>query len=94
MWNQNSNLKDKNGKEIHDGDVIQYGDNQRWAKLNARVCFVEGCFGVIETLVIDGEKTNTSRIQTLMWVVENNPTEIIGNIYESKHLLDNINTKV
>jgi uncharacterized phage protein (TIGR01671 family) len=82
---QFTGLKDKNGKEIYEEDVIKYGDRL------AVVRFDNGGFGVA------GETPDKDGIvfgQRFLFLdvlgdegVEG--TEIIGNIYENANLLTN-----
>ena len=71
---QYTGLKDKNGKEIFEGDIIEY-ENFDGTKSIGIVEFKKGGFCLI---LEDGLKT------TIMYDGIN---EIIGNIYEDKHLL-------
>ena len=71
---QFTGLLDKNGKDIYEGDIVET-EVGRYNKDIGTVEFEDGCF------VADG------------WFVEDNKTyanwsEVIGNIYENKDLLD------
>lgn len=71
---QSSNLKDKNGKEIYDGDIV-YTDE---ADFFDQVVFKKGAF-YIETLLnrpFDDELLSDTTV------------EIIGNVYENAYLME------
>lgn len=76
---QFTGLKDKNGKEIYEGDIVEWKYLQTWHKNEVR--FVGGGFVVTTS----GFKDDLNEPQDLSLVSILN-CEIIGNIYENKEL--------
>ena len=79
---QYTGLKDRTGKEIYEGDVIQFNDEGYtefgWGNVYGQVVWVDCSFEVSMVK----PKTET------FWDLENNENwEIIGNIYENPDLI-------
>ena len=72
---QYTGLKDKNGKEIYEGDIVILNDTEEENK-----CIVKYKYG--SYILVDGDlRENLSN-------VEDKFLEVIGNIYENKNLLE------
>ena len=70
--NQFTGLRDKNGKEIYEGDILSYHSKKGW-----EVFFEDGCY-----YMMYGDH---SFLFEKMRAIE---SEIIGNIYENPKLLE------
>ena len=99
-WMQYTGLKDKNGKEIYEGDILEVDiimgeDEHRGVHSTEKgvVVFKSGCFNLDITSVeyygssarIDNEGYGED---TLIDIMFENESEIIGNIYENPELLE------
>ena len=79
---EHTGLKDKNGKEIYEGDVVRHdiGEEHEWGGVH-EVIFSAGAF------LIRGGKPHGMRYgEPFNWYPHN--LEVIGNIYESPELLE------
>lgn len=76
VWMQYTGIKDKNGKEIYEGDVLMYiGTNMS----SMVVKFDNGCF-------VGEGPFNTLPLKSYLDATDFESIEIIGNIYENSEL--------
>ncbi|EAG9254145.1 YopX family protein [Listeria monocytogenes] len=76
---QFTGLKDKNGKKIFEGDIVEIDvhDHLDWNVIKGKVIFLEGAWLV----------TDSGSFAISLWS-EINEIEVIGNIYKNPELLE------
>lgn len=75
-------LKDKNGKEIYKKDILEF-DNRRHV-----VTFDNGGFGIWKDVRVDLYSNQMRKLHEPLWNLVVDECEVIGNIYEHPHLLE------
>ena len=82
MLMQYTGLKDKNGKEIYEGDIVKDPTYSKGHQTKEVVWSDEGAFSLLSTV-------NGAGYNSLQEQIKENGVEIIGNIYENKEIIKN-----
>lgn len=89
---QYTGLHDENGKEIYEGDIIEFSYDMFVGNFDTfvakgKVVFEEGAFCVE---AFENERTTEGEAY-LLYSINLDTIEVIGNIYENKELLNETN---
>lgn len=83
---QYTGLKDKKGKEIYDGDIVKYTTINSALVNEECIAYIDWCtwsFALFKKY--KGERNYF----TILDKICSNKIEVIGNIYQDKHLINN-----
>ena len=91
---QFTGLKDENGKEIYEGDIIEFSYDEFIGNFDTKVAkgtieFTNGTF-LIKTFEIEGKKVKDTDNEEwfLLYTVNTCTLKVIGNVHENLELLE------
>ena len=87
IWEQSTSLKDKNGKEIYEGDIVRTTDRVTVKDLIFPIGVVEFKQQAFWICNVPSERPDFTHNETLLQYWETD-LEVIGNIHENPELLE------
>ena len=91
IWMQYTGMRDRDGKEIYEGDIISFVYQDTAEETGEGTCvgivvFEDGCFNVRQP-GFDYKKTKEIPFDLHTWLIDD-PCFIIGNIHQNPELLE------
>jgi uncharacterized phage protein (TIGR01671 family) len=84
-----TDLKDKNGKDIYEGDIVQYGNSNKEKLFEVRFFKEWGVWGLNDNGRPFGRSGSSTKYEPyFMTTFHRNKIQVIGNIYENKDLIN------
>ena len=95
-WQQFTGLLDKNGKEIYEGDILQFSDKREWYRSDLFKFWLQGKTSEEKQQWIDEQPYEIREVRIPDCYEEFSKSdlesawEVIGNIYENSELITNL----